>query len=748
MVLLALGYWMYRWRSHRRRAAAQQARDEARARAATEKFRPGGPTLNPRGTRDVTFTPTTPEAAAPITGVVPPQEQCPQSDLGSGGGGTDRETTQISSSSSPFLPCSVPTTLPATATTATGIVGASSVALNLSPDGASAPTTVSEEDVEYTELRPDGLTAYRSQVNDVDVDDDGGGEAQDTVSELHQNCLNKRISTSAATHLSRISEQSESEEDQQSVRSSSSRWTPHRTTSPTWSHLPSLPPGAQSQVHKSRAALGSTLPSSTESESLNGDSGPSGAHLLPQQQQHTILPTTGSESDPFGDQYSIPRFSQAQATNHPQHEHQLLVPGSTTTNPARRHTSQSSVGSDHSATSGRSSTSATTTMSGVVAQKAHLHKSGKVELVRNPSDLSSRATGGTVATAEQRSGVATSVSGESSSLDNNGLGSSSSSSYAPNRPKQASDDPPSHSPLALASSASASASASAPTTTDSAITPTHTTPPLRNHSDPFEDTNVINVGTEGARSVRSMASGSTQRSWSSYVIPLIDTSKGGSESARVSRPPLTTPAYTSTANANANATNSLAPASASSGTAVHDRTLVPLREHPSLPSLFTAFDGSPTPRGTAPKSSPRSASSLHSLHSAQSHNRRRVGGNGNGNGNGQGVDHSYPHDDRPLSGLSAHTTTGSVAGLSMFEFQVLSSSSAAVAAGSEQVPALPAVAAQTVALHTTDPHHTWENQLDRWDHSHSSLPHPSLTTSQHDASRPPPDDSHQQFARS
>ena len=71
---------------------------------------------------------------------------------------------------------------------------------------------VDEEDVEYTELRPDGLTTYKR-----------GEDEQDTLGALVGMGVNRRSSTSAATHLSRISEGFEGDDDEDTLDSRSIR---------------------------------------------------------------------------------------------------------------------------------------------------------------------------------------------------------------------------------------------------------------------------------------------------------------------------------------------------------------------------------------------------------------------------------------------------------------------------------------------------------------------------------------------
>lgn len=71
---------------------------------------------------------------------------------------------------------------------------------------------VDEEDVEYTELRPDGLTTYKRAEDE-----------QDTLGALVGMGVNRRYSTSAATHLSRISEGFEGEDDEDTLDSRSIR---------------------------------------------------------------------------------------------------------------------------------------------------------------------------------------------------------------------------------------------------------------------------------------------------------------------------------------------------------------------------------------------------------------------------------------------------------------------------------------------------------------------------------------------
>ena len=77
---------------------------------------------------------------------------------------------------------------------------------------------VDEEDIEYTELRPDGLTTFKKEEDE-----------HDTLGALVGLGVNRRYSTSAATHLSRISEGQEVEDDDdqtvdgRSIRAGSTR---------------------------------------------------------------------------------------------------------------------------------------------------------------------------------------------------------------------------------------------------------------------------------------------------------------------------------------------------------------------------------------------------------------------------------------------------------------------------------------------------------------------------------------------
>lgn len=169
LLLLALGgYFWWRRKTRRRKAAAWAARARAKEAAAASPFRP-----KRASTGGVS-------AAAPVSS---PSAEVPTS-------------------------TSLPHDAHATATPSSGTVRRN-MSTQRSPavdaeaefDPASRPSLgLDEGDVEYTELRVDGLTAYSQQDRN---------EEEDQLAMLQ--AFQKRFSTSAATHLSRISEAEDEE---------------------------------------------------------------------------------------------------------------------------------------------------------------------------------------------------------------------------------------------------------------------------------------------------------------------------------------------------------------------------------------------------------------------------------------------------------------------------------------------------------------------------------------------------------
>lgn len=516
VALLAL--WFYRTRSRRRKLSAAHARNEARLRAAAaEKFRPGA------------------REAVPA-----PNEGQP---VASGSGTdfmlnvTDVDPPHPRASPAPGTAPSLPVNGP----------GASSTALV-------QPEAVPDEETEYTELRPDGLTMYRHEE-----------EEEDEV--IHPNALEKRFSTSAATHLSRISERTECEDDFHSIRSRGSRAT--NRGAPNWSHLPPMPSPAQRSV----------LPVPSRSSKAASE-----------------------RSDPFGDHASIPQAGPRHVSPQPNSGGErspthLGVPGAD----AQRRLSTGTNSSSNSAISG---VSANTAVPATVT-RVQVQKPGKVELVRRPS--ANRST----ASADGQQGDEATPKPAAASLG----------------------------------------------TMPSPGIEEMTTPRSAQHvfdSDPFEDPrDVVVVAARpdsqgGANSLRSMESGSTGMSASSFAIPLIDTSKSKGESK--------------VAHLHATDGTPLAPASASTGAAGPGLGLAlgPLQE-----------EGTTAPASHARSDSEQTSSKPKSTVS----------------GKAAGTLSPHAEEQKRTSTMSGVTTAGSVAGLSMFEFQVPSSGA----------PSLPQDAAQAIA---------------------------------------------------
>lgn len=155
-VLAGFLFWFWRRRHQRAKAALRKARVDAKIRAAgAEKFRPGASKSNLIGMQD------------------------------------DGEKSQHSSNrgdgaKSPFTN--------AASVTNKGRKTPSST------DGKDGEEDLDDEDVEWTELREDGLTAFRAKPGQ-------NGEVEQDLAAL------KRRSIGAATHLSRITEGAEDEED-------------------------------------------------------------------------------------------------------------------------------------------------------------------------------------------------------------------------------------------------------------------------------------------------------------------------------------------------------------------------------------------------------------------------------------------------------------------------------------------------------------------------------------------------------
>lgn len=536
ILLAGLGFWFYRTRSRRRKLAAEHARNEARLRAAAaEKFRPGA-------AREATAAPAPESAPAPREQTVSIAEPTPAS---------LEASSNHSPASYPTLPAHGP--------------DASSVALV-----QTGP--VPDEDVEYTELRPDGLTTYRNEEENEE-------ESKDQVGQL--NPLNKRFSTSAATHLSRISERTEMEEDAHSTRS---RFT---SRAPNWADLPPIP---------------TTSPASRS--------------VLP-------VPTTRSKeshdnNDPFSDKGSVehPLSTYASANSRPASSNAerspalLAVPSG---NDRQRRLSTATTGS---ATSGTSGLSVNTAIPATVT-RVQLQKPGKVEVVRRPSTNKSTAAN----------------DGETASE---------------NAPKPKSSTPEEN------QMTTPEENQMTPSASQQSLTPHVTGNELNEQSscvsNPFEDPDgIINVvvtpqrrsggddGSQGgARSVRSMASNTTSMSSASFAIPLIDTSQAnGGKMAHL----------------HAADGTPLAPASASAGAGGVGLGLAlgPVSEEgTSQPASHERSDSGNEPGSTyggrktytvPTKSGPGSALAL-------------------------------PRDSRRGSSTSGKTTADSVAGLSMFSFQV------------------------------------------------------------------------------
>ncbi|MCO5589836.1 hypothetical protein L7F22_043805 [Adiantum nelumboides] len=155
-VLAGFLFWFWRRRHQRAKAAVRKARVDAKIRAAgAEKFRPGASKSNLIGLQD------------------------------------DGEKSQHSSArgdgaKSPFNA--------AAAATSRGRKTPNST------EGKEGEEDLDDEDVEWTELREDGLTAFRAKAGQK-------GEVEQDLAAL------KRRSIGAATHLSRITEGAEDEED-------------------------------------------------------------------------------------------------------------------------------------------------------------------------------------------------------------------------------------------------------------------------------------------------------------------------------------------------------------------------------------------------------------------------------------------------------------------------------------------------------------------------------------------------------
>ncbi|KDN42596.1 hypothetical protein K437DRAFT_263717, partial [Tilletiaria anomala UBC 951] len=148
VAIAGLLFLVWRTRARRREIARQQARNDAKVRAAAgKKFRPGQ-----------------------------------QANLSSSAASADGRSVGTSGSQE----------------ARNGLAGSNAL---------SELEEVDEDDVEYTELRPDGLTTYRK--NDE--------SEQDTLGALVGLGVNRRYSTSAATHLSRISEGVEVDDDEEST---------------------------------------------------------------------------------------------------------------------------------------------------------------------------------------------------------------------------------------------------------------------------------------------------------------------------------------------------------------------------------------------------------------------------------------------------------------------------------------------------------------------------------------------------
>ncbi len=170
LAFAALAFFLWRRRDKRKKAAIALARNEAKVRAAAgEKFRPGERTKRMSA------------GTASVGG------------QSTGSGGADAKSARSGLA---------PSTTGASSVSA---AGASAVTAASAPAPAlDQLEEVDEEEVEYTELRPDGLTTFKK-----------GEDEQDTLGDLVGlgAGLNRRYSTSAATHLSRISEGMEYEDD-------------------------------------------------------------------------------------------------------------------------------------------------------------------------------------------------------------------------------------------------------------------------------------------------------------------------------------------------------------------------------------------------------------------------------------------------------------------------------------------------------------------------------------------------------
>ncbi|PWN34864.1 uncharacterized protein FA14DRAFT_178257 [Meira miltonrushii] len=155
-VLAGFLFWSWRRRHQRAKAALRKARVDAKIRAAgAEKFRPGASKSNLIGMQD------------------------------------DGEKSQHSSARGDGAKS------PSTNAAAVNNKGRKTPS---STDGKEGEEDLDDEDVEWTELREDGLTAFRAKPGQK-------GEVEQDLAAL------KRRSIGAATHLSRITEGAEDEED-------------------------------------------------------------------------------------------------------------------------------------------------------------------------------------------------------------------------------------------------------------------------------------------------------------------------------------------------------------------------------------------------------------------------------------------------------------------------------------------------------------------------------------------------------
>ncbi|KAK0552467.1 hypothetical protein OC846_002871 [Tilletia horrida] len=242
------------WRQKRNRAKIIQARVKADAKvraAAAEKFRPG------RATAD---------GGAPInaagTGV--------SANLGSGHKRPLSQGSSISRRSGPHT-----NTLGAAGSTMLAAVGPGSNGHGIAIDPFADPADhLDDEDTEWTELRPDGLTTFKKSNPTSPTSPSGGAHGDDAEEEEMLDGLGalvgaRRHSTGAATHLSRITEGAEEDEDERRSLAPTVRSSFRLST-----HAPPMPADAVNLVAQQAAATAS-LRSAAGALNRGGASSPS-----------------------------------------------------------------------------------------------------------------------------------------------------------------------------------------------------------------------------------------------------------------------------------------------------------------------------------------------------------------------------------------------------------------------------------------------------------------------------------------